>query len=214
MPTNHAIHNIASGLASPTVTEFTSSGTWTKPSGITTCEITLVGAGSHNSGNAIKALLSGAMARFRVTGLPSAQTDYTVTVGTTGAYGDGTIASPKPGGYSNIIGLDVPGGRAIASSNLGTHAWLKPGTCSTSNTDGGQFLFASTETTMSVNCNTNVSGATAELLFSQTHEGRFATATSSDQTRVIGWRHKGTNYGTSSPVAGSTTNGIVIIRYP
>ena len=88
-----------SGLAS--VQTFTSSGTWTKPSGITKVVVEVQGAGGSGDDAANKSGISGAYSKklIDVSSISSA----TVTVGAGGASASGSASTGNDGGLSSWV---------------------------------------------------------------------------------------------------------------
>lgn len=127
------VANIAS--CSTTVT-FTSTQTWSKPSGVTSLTVECWGGGGAggsavNSGSRGGGGAGGAYAKKVLTGLPSAATDYTVTVGatqsTSGSTGNpswfstaGTVYAQGGPGGSNATGGSVgSGSNGTSASSIG-----------------------------------------------------------------------------------------------
>lgn len=112
---------------------FTSSGTWTVPTGVTQCKVTMCGGGQGGWGSSGANTYSfggtaGATAVGFVTGLTAGQ-NISVTVGAGGA-GAGSFAAGTPGGTTSFgTFLTAPGGADAGSGNPSGSAlkWGVPG---------------------------------------------------------------------------------------
>ena len=139
-----ALTGISAGLPGPRAEVFTSSGTFTVPTGVTACKVTVVGGGGGGGGSHLADRAGcggggGGTAIEWITGLTAGDT-VSVTVGA-GGTGGGTSASTKDGsaGGTSSFGsyCSATGGQGGVGTIYGTSAYKTDGGLGT----GGTFNY-------------------------------------------------------------------------
>jgi len=124
----------------PLIAEFTSSGSWTAPAGVTVAEIFVVGGGGGGGGCQVGGTGNvasggggggGAVVKRTVAVIPG--TSYTITIGSGGSGGTATTTTVTNGGNGGnssfgSLGTAFGGGGGMSRSDNAAQAWANLGT--------------------------------------------------------------------------------------